>query len=96
MDTVSIIEDTIKNHPLITFDNRPGLVTEYWAACPCGFATKHFKTEKTANKAFEAHVAEEVNEALIEAKLLRLNAEAARSYKGRSHVPTSPQAFSFA
>lgn len=96
MDTVSVIEDTIKNHPMIDFDNRPGLVTEHWALCPCGYATKRFKTKKSAHKAFDAHVAEEVNEALMEAKLLVLNEEAARGYRGRSFVPTAPPALSFA
>lgn len=92
MNTVSVIDDTIKSHPMIPFDNSPGLVTEHWALCPCGYSTRHYKIAKSVAKAFELHVAEEVNEALIEAKLLVLNAEAAKKYSGRSFVPVRPMA----
>lgn len=86
MNVVSIIEDTIKNHPRIDFNNSPGVITEHWAVCPCGFSTKHYKTPKSASKAFEAHVAEEVNEMLIEQKLLKLNKEQEELDKKRRSV----------
>ena len=90
MNTLEVIEDTIKAHPLIDFDNGPGLVTEHWACCPCGFSTKRYKSVKPAHKAFEGHIAEEVNEALIEEGILELNSEAEKTYKKKSLLPTQP------
>lgn len=41
-------------------------------------------------KAFDVHLAEEVNEALLERGILKLNNVAKKNYKGRSFVPTNP------
>lgn len=71
MDTVSVIEATIKDHPFIDFNNGPGVVTEHWGCCPCGFTTHRYPSLKAAHKQFEEHLAEEVNEALITQGLLK-------------------------
>lgn len=96
MNVYEVAKAVINGHPLIDMDNSPELGKEYWAICPCGFATKRYKTTKPLMKAFQDHIAEEINEALIENKLLVLNEKEAHSWRGRSFVPIDPVPLAFA
>lgn len=95
MNVVDVVQTVIKYHPLIEFNNGPDDATEHWGVCPCGFATKRYKTTKPVERAFQDHLAEEVNEELIAQSLLVLNEEAAQKYRGRSFVPTEPLELSY-
>lgn len=70
MDVVSLVENVIKDHPLIDFNYKNGTQEVHWCCCPCGFATKRYKSAKAAQKAFNVHVVDEANEALVEQGLL--------------------------
>lgn len=72
MNTIEVIEDTIKYHPEITFSDTAMGGSDHWSCCPCGFTTSRSAHTLKVHQEFEAHLAEEVNEALFSAQGLRL------------------------
>jgi len=81
MQLIEVVEAVIKDHPFVDFNrkHKDGVV-EHWSLCPCGYTTRHFKTLKSAHRDFKKHILEEINEELIERKLLVLNPEAKKEY----------------
>lgn len=71
MQFVEIIDAVIRDHPFIDFQREhKNNLTEHWTLCPCGYSTRHFKTQRSAHKEFKRHIVDEINEALIEEGLL--------------------------
>lgn len=84
MDAVEVIEDAIKNHPLIDFDYEVEGQGVHWCLCPCGYSTKRYRSARAAQKSFKAHIVDEVNEALVEQLFLGAPAPAPAG------LPTAP------
>lgn len=70
MNVADMIKSSMESHPRIDFDNGPGLVSEYWSLCPCGFSTPHMKSRRLAEEVFSNHVAEELAIMLMEERLI--------------------------